>query len=61
MCVFVMKEFGMQRELRDYLEKCQSYENDWVKYSYYVHGYWLPYVQDLVEKGLLVNGKEGLF
>ena len=53
-----MKEFGLKHELQEYFEKCQTFENDWVKYSFYVHGYWLPYLQNLVGEGLLVKGKE---
>jgi len=33
--------------------ECKSYENNWEKYSLYVHGFWLPYLQLLMDKGTL--------
>ena len=45
--IFVLQKRGMDEELRAYDEKCKSYENDKdpSKYSLYVQGYWLPYLQ----------------
>ena len=45
--IFVLQKRGMDGELKAYYEKCKSYENDedLSKYSLYVHGHWLPYLQ----------------
>ena len=50
----------MDEELSDYLKKFKAYENtdDETKYSLYVHGYWLPHLQQLVDRGVLKKGKE---
>ena len=46
----------MKQQMMQYMEKCESFENDYSKFSLYVHGYWLPHLQQLVEQGLLKQG-----
>ena len=43
--VFVMKNLGLQTELEHFIEKCKACEDNWRDYSYYIFGYWLPYIQ----------------
>ena len=53
--IFVQQKRGMVTELRAYIQKCKSCENDSdpSKFSLYVHGYWLPCLLILEQKGLL--------
>ena len=44
LCIFVMKKHGMEEELRQYMEKNRVYESDHTNYSFYIRGYWLPYL-----------------
>ena len=42
------------------MDSCAKYESKFDecnKYSIYVHGAWLPYLQEQKEKGLLKEGK----
>ena len=57
--IFVLQKRGMDERLRAYDEMCQSYEydKDPSKYSLYLHGHWLPYLQRLEEEGVLKKGK----
>ena len=43
--VFILKKRGMKAELKQYMGICESYENDCKKYTLYIYGYWLPYLQ----------------
>ena len=47
----------MHKEVEEYMDICKSYENDYKMYSLYVHGYWLPYVEQQKAKGLLKEGR----
>ena len=35
---------------------CKSLRNDHLQYSYYVHGYFIPWLNEQREKGLLKKG-----
>ena len=43
--IFVMKKADMKNALAEYTAKCKSFENDWANYSYYVHGYFIQWLQ----------------
>ena len=43
--LYVMKERGMHKEVNDYMEKCKLLKDSYEKYSFFVHGYFLPYLQ----------------
>ena len=60
LCIFVMKKRGMQDELQEYMDRCRSYENDPERYTLYIRGYWLPYLQQQKDKGLLKEGGQSL-
>ena len=55
--LFVMKKMGMENALADYSQKCESLESIGEKYSHYVHGYFIPWLQQQREAGLLKKGK----
>ena len=56
--VFVMKQRGMLQALSEYMEKCKNLEKDDVsQFRLYVHGYWIPWLQEQRELGLLKQGK----
>ena len=57
LCIYVMKKQGMNKELKQYKEKCKTYEMNSDKYSHYIHGYWLPNLEQLQNKGVLEQGK----
>ena len=38
--------------------KCKGFENDCKNYSWYVHGYWLPWLDYQREAGKLKQGNE---
>ena len=54
----MMKKRGMKAEFKQYMDKCESYENDYRNYTLYIYGYWIPYLQQQIEKGHLKKGKE---
>ena len=58
-CLFVsvIKQRKNIDALAEYMAKCQSCEDDWRYYTLYVHGYLLPFFDDLREEGLLSEGK----
>ena len=39
------------------MEECKSCENDYIKFSSYVHGYWIPYLKQQLEKNPPKKGK----
>ena len=45
--IYILKKRSMDLELSKYMNTCKQYENDRdaTKYSKYVHGYWIPYLQ----------------
>ena len=55
--IFLMTKQGMTKELKRYMDKCMTYENDWKRYTLYVRGFWLPYLRHLRKKRLLRKGK----
>jgi len=55
--IFILQKLGHEEELRQYMQKCEKYEYDYKKYSLYIHGYWLPYLKQAKESGLLKQGK----
>ena len=36
---------------------CKKFENDFENFSLYLHGYWLPYLEQMMEDELLEEGK----
>ena len=55
--IFLMTKQGMTKELRRYMDRCMTYENDWKRFTLYVRGFWLPYLRHLRKKRLLKKGK----
>ena len=51
-----------QHELvRSFMEECKTYENNPLMYSWYVHGYFLPWLDYEREAGRLTNGKTQIY
>ena len=57
LCVFVMIRRGMENALLKYLADCKKFEDDFEKYSLYVHGFFIPWLQLQREKGKLKQGR----
>lgn len=45
-------------DAQDYIKKCEKYKEDPQLMSYYVHGSFIPQVDDLKAKGQLKHGKK---
>ena len=56
LCIYMLKKRGMKKALSDYMAYCKSFE-DPNMYSLQVHGYIIPYLQELRESGKLTNGQ----
>ena len=39
--IHILDHFGETDKVHKYMEKCKGYEKDYEKYSLYIHGYWL--------------------
>ena len=48
----------MNEELSLYNEECQELDSDYEKYSIYVHGHFLPFLQQERDAGNLTYGKK---
>ena len=55
--VYSLKQRGMTDELNQYMDECKKHENNWRKYSLYVHGYFIPWLQMQRETNSLVEGR----
>ena len=42
--ILILKHFKMQERVEQYIAKCKEFENDKDKYSLYIHGYWLNWL-----------------
>ena len=42
--IFILESFDMTERIYEYMDKCKAYENDCYKYSFYVHGYFLVWL-----------------
>ena len=47
----------MDSAIKIYMEVCQKLENNFEKYSIYVHGYFLPWLAQEREAGNLKKGR----
>ena len=48
----------MVKELQDYMQMCESYQDGIGKYSLYIRGFWIPHLKQQEEMGNLEKGKE---
>ena len=51
--IAVLKKIGRHDKVEAFMHKCKRYENDCKNYSWYVHGYWLPWLDYQREAGKL--------
>ena len=49
--VYVKKKLGMKEDLRRYMENCRKLEKDYEQYSWYLHGYFIPWLEEQRAKG----------
>ena len=42
--ILLMKKWDKKEEIKKYMAKCKRYEDEIPKYSFYIRGYWLPYI-----------------
>ena len=49
--VYLLKQRGKRDQLTNYMNKCKKYENDVKDYGKYVHGYWMPWLEEQRELG----------
>ena len=57
LCIHLLKQRGMQKRLKQYMDKSFDYQYDCKNYSHYVHGFLLPWLEQLREAGHLTQGK----
>ena len=43
LCAFIMKKRGMKEGLTRYMEDCKKLEYKFERYSFYVHGWLMPW------------------
>ena len=55
--MFLMKYLNRDRELKEYIDLCETFQHDRKKYTYYVHGYFLPWLDKQRADGKLKKGK----
>lgn len=53
----MLKYLNKKEEIDKYMEECKLYVNDYKKYSIYVHGYFLPLIDQKRRDGELKQGK----
>ena len=47
----------MQDSIQKYMDQCKDYEDSKDKYSHYIHGYLLPWLNEQRKAGKLTKGK----
>ena len=57
LCVFILKRYKNKAKIEQYREYYKSYEDDPYNYCMYVHGYFIPWIEDLRAAGKLKQGK----
>ena len=55
--IFILEFFAMNDRIEQYMSKCKAYENDQYKYSLYVHGYFLVWLDQQKKEGKLKQSK----
>ena len=54
--LFILEYYNMNDRIDQYMAKCKAYENDHYKYSLYVHGYFLVWLDQQRREGKLKQG-----
>ena len=54
--IFILKSLDMTERTDQYMNKCKAYEEDCYKYSFYVHGYFLVWLEQQRKEGKLKQG-----
>ena len=54
--IFILASFDKTERIEKYMNKCKTYEEDRYKYSLYVHGYFLVWLDQQREECKLKQG-----
>ena len=54
--IFILESFDKTERIEQYMKKCKAYEEDRYKYSLYVHGYFLVWLDQQRKEGKLKQG-----
>ena len=54
--VFILEHLGKKEEIDQYMTKCKAYEDNHLRYSLYVHGYFLVWLDRQKKEGKLKQG-----
>ena len=54
--IFILESFDKTERIEQYMNKCKAYEEDRYKYSLYVHGYFLVWLDQQRKEGKLKQG-----
>ena len=56
MYIFILRKRGFYDDIHKYLEECREHEDKIQTYSFYVHGFLLPWFQEQREAGKIAIG-----
>ena len=54
--IFILESFDKTERIDQYTNKCKAYEQDRYKYSLYLHGYFLVWLDQQRKEGKLKQG-----
>ena len=57
---FVLNQFNLTDEIKEYQKICKAFETDPYNYCLYVHGYFFPWIEQKRTKGKIKQGKSSL-
>ena len=57
LCIYILKKYNDKAKIEEYRAHYKSYEDDPHDYCMYVHGYFIPWIEDLRAAGKLIQGK----
>ena len=55
--ILVLIYLKKESEVENYMRRCKGLENNPRQYSLYLHGYWLPWLEQLRNAHILKQGK----
>ena len=56
--ILILEHFKMPERVESYMAKCKEYEDSAEKYSHYIHGYFLVWLDQQRREGKLTQGKK---
>ena len=58
MFIFVLKNIGKDFEVKSYMDECKALEQDPEQFTTYIHGYWVPWLQEQRMTGKISKGNQ---